>query len=76
MKSIKNYNSIPTLLSKALLGTLSEQEEEQLKTWRENCQETDRLYKSMMSAEYIEKRGSSPSEYCGGVFESTQETET
>ena len=56
MKSIKNYNSIPTLLSKALLGTLSEQEEEQLKTWRENCQENDRLYKSMMSAEYIAQK--------------------
>ena len=56
MKSIKNYNRIPTLLSKALLGTLSEQEEEQLKTWRENCQENDRLYKSMMSAEYIAQK--------------------
>ena len=57
MKSIENYKNIPTLLSKAVLGTLSEQEEKRLKMWRENCQENDRLYRSVMSAEYIAQKG-------------------
>lgn len=57
MKSIENCKNIPTLLSKAVLGTLSEQEEKRLKMWRENCQENDRLYRSVMSAEYIARKG-------------------
>ena len=56
MENIKNYKEIPTLLSKAVLGTLSEQEEKQLEMWRKSCQENDRLYRSVMTAEYIAQK--------------------
>ena len=35
MKSMKTYTEIPSLLSKAFLGTLSEEEERALQQWRD-----------------------------------------
>ena len=53
MKSMRTYKGIPTLLSKALLGTLSGEEECSLKEWREANPENERLYGSVMNAEYM-----------------------
>jgi hypothetical protein len=53
MKSMRTYKEIPTLLSKALLGTLSGEEECSLKEWREANPENERLYGSVMNAEYM-----------------------
>ena len=53
MKSMRTYKEIPTLLSKALLGTLSSEEECSLKEWREANPENERLYGSVMNAEYL-----------------------
>lgn len=53
MKSMRTYKEIPTLLSKALLGTLSGEEECSLKEWREANPENERLYGSVMNAGYL-----------------------
>lgn len=50
---MRTYKEIPTLLSKALLGTLSGEEECSLKEWREANPENERLYGSVMNAEYM-----------------------
>ena len=50
---MRTYKGIPTLLSKALLGTLSGEEECSLKEWREANPENERLYGSVMNAEYM-----------------------
>ena len=53
MKSMKTYKEIPSLLSKVLLGTLSEEEAHVLRQWREESSENERLYESVMNAEYM-----------------------
>ena len=53
MKSMKTYTEIPFLLSKALLGTLSEEEERALQQWRDGSPENEQLYESEMNTEYI-----------------------
>ena len=53
MKSMKTYTEIPFLLSKALLGTLSEEEERALQQWRDESPENEQLYESEMNTEYI-----------------------
>ena len=53
MKRMKIYKEMPSLLSKAFLGTLSEEEKRVLQQWREECSENERLYESVMNAEYI-----------------------
>ena len=53
---MRTYKEIPTLLSKALLGTLSGEEECSLKEWREANPENERLYGSVMNAEYGSKK--------------------
>ena len=53
MKRMKIYKEMPSLLSKAFLGTLSEEEKRVLQQWREECPENERLYESVMNAEYI-----------------------
>ena len=53
MKSMKTYTDIPSLLSKALLGTLSEEEECTLQQWRDESLENEQLYESEMNVEYI-----------------------
>lgn len=50
---MKIYKEMPSLLSKAFLGTLSEEEKRVLQQWREECPENERLYESVMNAEYI-----------------------
>ncbi len=53
MKSMKTYTEIPSLLSKAFLGTLSEEEERALQQWRDESPENEQLYESEMNTEYI-----------------------
>ena len=53
MKSMKTYIEIPSLLSKAFLGTLSEEEERALQQWRDESPENEQLYESEMNTEYI-----------------------
>ncbi len=53
MKRMKIYKEMPSLLSKAFWGTLSEEEKRVLQQWREECPENERLYESVMNAEYI-----------------------
>ena len=53
MKRMKIYKEMPSLLSKAFWGTLSEEEKRVLQQWREECPENERLYESVMHAEYI-----------------------
>ena len=53
MKSMKTYKEIPSLLSKALLGMLSEEEKRALQQWREESQENEQLYGSVMNTGYI-----------------------
>lgn len=50
---MKTYKEIPSLLSKVLLGTLSEEEAYVLRQWREESSENERLYESVMNAEYM-----------------------
>ena len=50
---MKTYKEIPSLLSKVLLGTLSEEEAHVLRQWREESSENERLYESVMNAEYM-----------------------
>lgn len=56
MKNMETYKEIPTLLSKAILGTLSEEEKSALKEWREESEEHERLYENIMSAGYIQQK--------------------
>ncbi len=56
MKNMETYKEIPTLLSKAILGTLSEEEKSALKEWREESEEHERLYGNIMSAGYIQQK--------------------
>lgn len=51
MKRMKIYKEMPSLLSKAFWGTLSEEEKRVLQQWREECPENERLYESVMNAE-------------------------
>lgn len=53
MKSMKTYKEIPSLLSKALLGMLSEEEKRALQQWREESSENEQLYGSVMNTGYI-----------------------
>jgi len=53
MKSMKTYKEIPSLLSKALLGMLSEEEKRALQQWREESPENEQLYGSVMNTGYI-----------------------
>ena len=53
MKSMKTYTEIPSLLSKAFLGTLSEEEERALQQWRDESPENEQLYESEMNTGYI-----------------------
>ena len=53
MKSMKTYKEIPSLLSKALLGMLSEEEKRVLQQWREESPENEQLYGSVMNTGYI-----------------------
>ena len=53
---METYKEIPTLLSKAILGTLSEEEKSALKEWREESEEHERLYGNIMSAGYIQQK--------------------
>ena len=53
MKSMKTYTELPSLLSKAFLGTLSEEEERALQQWRDESPENEQLYESEMNTEYI-----------------------
>ncbi|MFR5659516.1 FecR family protein [Butyricimonas paravirosa] len=53
MKSKKTYKEIPLLLSKALLGTLSEEEKRVLQQWRDESPENEQLYECEMNAEYM-----------------------
>ena len=53
MKSMKTYTEIPSLLSKAFLGTLSEEEERALQQCRDESPENEQLYESEMNTEYI-----------------------
>ena len=53
MKSMKTYTEIPSPLSKAFLGTLSEEEERALQQWRDESPENEQLYESEMNTEYI-----------------------
>ena len=50
---MKTYKESPSLLSKVLLGTLSEEEAHVLRQWREESSENERLYESVMNAEYM-----------------------
>ncbi|WP_162613795.1 MULTISPECIES: FecR family protein [Butyricimonas] len=50
---MKTYTEIPSLLSKAFLGTLSEEEERALQQWRDESPENEQLYESEMNTEYI-----------------------
>ena len=53
MKSMKTYKEIPSLLSKALLDMLSEEEKRALQQWREENPENEQLYGSVMNTGYI-----------------------
>ena len=53
MKSMKTYKEIPSLLSKALLDMLSEEEKRALQQWREESPENEQLYGSVMNTGYI-----------------------
>ena len=53
MKSMKTYTEIPSLLSKAFLGTLSEEEERALQQWRDESPENEQLYEREMNTESI-----------------------
>ncbi|MFR6542854.1 MAG: FecR family protein [Butyricimonas virosa] len=50
---MKTYKEIPSLLSKALLGMLSEEEKRALQQWREESPENEQLYGSVMNTGYI-----------------------
>ena len=50
---MKTYKEIPSLLSKALLGMLSEEEKRVLQQWREESPENEQLYGSVMNTGYI-----------------------
>ena len=50
---MKTYTEIPSLLSKAFLGTLSEEEERALQQWRDESPENEQLYESEMNTGYI-----------------------
>lgn len=56
MKNINTYKEIPTLLSKALLGGLSEEEEVRLQAWREKSEENEHLYHEMIKRGFVEKK--------------------
>ena len=50
---MKTYKEIPSLLSKALLDMLSEEEKRALQQWREENPENEQLYGSVMNTGYI-----------------------
>ena len=56
MKNMNLYKEIPTLLSKALLGGLSEEEEVRLRAWRGKREENEYLYREVMKRGFVEKK--------------------
>ena len=56
MKNKKIYQDIPSLLSKALLATLSEEEEERLREWKDQSEVNARLYQHVMKQEFVENK--------------------